>query len=76
MEYFDSDDVLLAHSWESAPISKEHGGPVRIILPRLYFWKSAKWIRKITFADKDAPGYWESRGYHMVGDPWKEDRTE
>ena len=76
LKWFDDDDVLLAHSWEGEPISREHGGPVRLILPKLYFWKSAKWIRHITVMDKDGPGYWEARGYHMEGDPWKEDRTE
>jgi DMSO/TMAO reductase YedYZ molybdopterin-dependent catalytic subunit len=67
---------LFAHSWEGKPISYEHGGPVRIIFPKLYFWKSAKWIRHITVMDQDTPGYWESRGYHMEGNPWKEDHTE
>ena len=76
LKWFDDDDVLFAHSWEGEPISREHGGPVRIILPKLYFWKSAKWVRHITFMDKNGPGYWEARGYHMEGDPWKEDRTE
>jgi DMSO/TMAO reductase YedYZ molybdopterin-dependent catalytic subunit len=76
IKWFDDEDVVLAHSWEGAPISREHGGPVRLILPKLYFWKSAKWIRHITFMDQDGPGYWEARGYHMEGDPWKEDRTE
>ena len=73
---FDREDVLLAHSWEGEPISREHGGPVRPIIPHLYFWKSAKWLRHILFTDKDVPGYWEVRGYHMRGDPWKEERYE
>ena len=68
------EDVLLAHSWQGKPISAEHGGPMRLILPKLYLWKSAKWLRHITFMDKDAPGYWEQRGYHMRGDPWTEER--
>jgi len=76
LKWFDDDDVLLAHSWEGEPITREHGGPVRLILPKLYFWKSAKWIRHITVMDQNGPGYWEARGYHMEGDPWKEDRTE
>lgn len=71
---FDDDDVLIAHSWEGAPISTEHGGPVRIILPKLYLWKSAKWIRRIEFAEHDRPGFWEVRGYHNHGDPWTEER--
>lgn len=76
LAWFDDDDVLLAHTWNGAPLTREHGGPVRLVLPKLYFWKSAKWIRHITFMDKDAPGYWEARGYHAVGDPWKEQRYD
>jgi len=71
---FDDDDVLLAHAWEGKPIPRDHGGPVRIIVPKLYFWKSAKWIRRITFMADDRPGFWEARGYHMRGDPWTEER--
>lgn len=72
----DRDDVFLAHTWQNKPLSREHGGPVRLVIPHLYFWKSAKWIRHITFMDQDQPGYWEARGYHMRGDPWKEERYE
>lgn len=71
---FADDDVLLAHSWQGEPLSREHGGPVRVVIPKLYFWKSAKWLRAITFLDKDSPGFWEVRGYHDRGDPWKEER--
>jgi DMSO/TMAO reductase YedYZ molybdopterin-dependent catalytic subunit len=71
---FADDDVLLAHSWQGQPLSREHGGPVRVVVPKLYFWKSAKWLRAITFMDKDSPGYWELRGYHDEGDPWTEQR--
>lgn len=74
MEMFSAPDVLLAHSWEGSPLTREHGGPVRIVMPQFYFWKSAKWIKHIAFLDRDAPGYWEVRGYHNTGDPWKEDR--
>lgn len=74
LAHFDADDTILAHTWEGQPISREHGGPVRPIIPKLYLWKSAKWMKHITFTDKDAPGYWEVRGYHNVGDPWKEER--
>jgi len=70
----DRDDVFIAHAWQGKPLDREHGGPVRLVVPHLYFWKSAKWIRHITFMDKDQPGYWEARGYHMRGDPWKEER--
>lgn len=74
MSWFNHDDVLLAHTWNGAPLTREHGGPVRLVIPKLYFWKSAKWLRHITFMEKDAPGYWEARGYHPLGDPWKEQR--
>ena len=72
--HFDDDDVLIAHSWQGKPIPVEHGGPVRIVLPKLYFWKSAKWVKRILFLERDQPGYWEVRGYHNVGDPWDEER--
>lgn len=71
---FDDDDVLLATHWEGQPLTREHGGPVRVVIPKLYFWKSAKWVRHIWFTDKDAPGFWEARGYHNHGDPWTEER--
>lgn len=74
LEAFDDDDVLLATQWEGKPLTRSHGGPVRLILPKLYLWKSAKWLRNIWFTDKDTPGFWEVRGYHNVGDPWKEQR--
>ncbi len=74
LDYFADDDVLLAHSWQGKPISREHGGPMRVIVPKLYLWKSAKWLRHITFTDRDSSGYWEQRGYHMRGDPWTEER--
>ncbi len=74
LERFAATDALIAHSWNGQPLSREHGGPVRLIVPKLYLWKSAKWIRQITFLEKDAPGYWEVRGYHNEGDPWTEDR--
>ena len=70
----DRDDVFIAHTWNGKPLSREHGGPVRLVVPHLYFWKSAKWLRHISFLDRDQPGYWEARGYHMRGDPWKEQR--
>lgn len=73
-EHFKADDVLLAHSWEGKPLDREHGGPLRIILPKLYLWKSAKWVKRIVFMTRDMPGYWEVRGYHNVGDPWEEER--
>jgi DMSO/TMAO reductase YedYZ molybdopterin-dependent catalytic subunit len=71
---FDDGDVLLAHSWEEQPIPREHGGPLRVIIPKLYLWKSAKWLKRIEFAPQDKPGFWEVRGYHNNGDPWREER--
>ena len=67
-------DVMLVHSWEGAPLPHEHGGPVRMITPQLYAWKGAKFIREITFLDRDQPGFWEVRGYSNTADPWSEDR--
>jgi DMSO/TMAO reductase YedYZ molybdopterin-dependent catalytic subunit len=74
LSVFDDADVLLAHSWEGKPLSVEHGGPVRAIVPKFYFWKSAKWIKRIEFVAADRPGFWEERGYHNEGDPWTEQR--
>lgn len=74
MADFADDDVLLAHSWNGTPLPRDHGGPVRLLVPKLYFWKSAKWLRHITFMDRDQGGFWEVRGYHMHGDPWTEER--
>ncbi len=71
---FSAPDVLVAHSWEGEPLTREHGGPARIIMPQFYLWKSAKWVRRIEFLAEDRPGFWEVRGYHNEGDPWKEDR--
>ena len=71
---FAADDVLLAHHWEGAPLTREHGGPVRVVIPKRYFWKSPKWIRQIDIRAGDKPGYWEVRGYHNEADPWAEER--
>tara|TARA_B100001250_G_scaffold153770_2_gene132101 strand:- start:38549 stop:39145 length:597 start_codon:yes stop_codon:yes gene_type:complete len=68
------ENTIISYSYEDEPISAEHGGPIRLIVPHLYFWKSAKWFDKITFLDEDTPGFWENYGYHMYGDPWKEQR--
>ena len=75
------DDVTGGKAWvvwehEGKPLSREHGGPVRMLVPHLYFWKSAKWISKITLLDHDEPGFWEVNGYHDRGDPWREQRFE
>jgi len=74
LDRFAEGDVLLACGWEGKPLSAAHGGPVRVVMPRWYFWKSAKWLRRIEFVADDRPGYWEERGYHNDGDPWKEER--
>jgi DMSO/TMAO reductase YedYZ molybdopterin-dependent catalytic subunit len=74
LQDFAAEDALLAHSWSGAPLEAEHGGPVRLVVPHLYFWKSAKWLQAIEFLEKDAPGFWEVRGYHNRGDPWAEQR--
>ena len=68
------DDVLFAHSHDGRPLSPEHGGPMRLVVPKRYGWKSAKWVNGLEFMAQDAPGFWEMRGYHMEGDPWKEER--
>ncbi|OKH90026.1 sulfite oxidase-like oxidoreductase [Thalassospira sp. TSL5-1] len=73
-EQFLDEDVLLAHHWQDKPLTDEHGGPVRVIIPKLYFWKSAKWVREITFSATDKPGFWETRGYHNNAAPWTEQR--
>jgi DMSO/TMAO reductase YedYZ molybdopterin-dependent catalytic subunit len=75
------DDVTGAKAWvvwehEGRPLSREHGGPVRMIVPHLYFWKSAKWITRISLLDEDRPGFWEVNGYHHRGDPWREQRFD
>ena len=71
---FLADDALIAITHDGEPISTEHGGPARLIVPQLYAWKSAKWLSQIEIVDRDRAGFWESNGYHMRGDPWKEER--
>ena len=68
------EDVLIAHTWNGEPLPKEHGGPARVIIPKRYAWKGAKWVREITFLDRDILGFWELRGYSNTADPWKEER--
>jgi len=68
------DDVLLVHTWEGAPLPREHGGPCRMITPKLYAWKGTKWIRKIEFLAEDQKGFWEVRGYSSSAEPWFNDR--
>lgn len=68
------DDVLLAFNHDGHALSPEHGGPLRLVVPKRYGWKSAKWVNGLEFMPEDMPGFWEVRGYHMNGDPWKEER--
>ena len=70
----EDDDVLLADTYEGAPLEPEHGGPLRLLVPKRYFWKSAKWLRGLEFLDHDQPGFWERYGYHNDADPWQEQR--
>jgi DMSO/TMAO reductase YedYZ molybdopterin-dependent catalytic subunit len=64
----------IAFRYEGEPLGPEHGGPARLLVPHLYFWKSAKWVRGVTLTDLDRPGFWEAYGYHNYGDPWLEQR--
>lgn len=66
--------AMVALSYDEKDIEAVHGGPARLLVPHLYFWKSAKWLKAIEFVDADVPGFWETRGYHNYGDPWKEER--
>lgn len=68
------DEVLLADTHDGQPLTPEHGYPVRLVVPRRYFWKSVKWIRGIELVESDQPGFWERNGYHNEADPWKEER--
>ena len=68
------DDTLLAWAVDGEPLTVEHGGPLRLVVPTRYFWKSTKWLERIQLLDHDVPGFWEARGYHNVGDPFLEQR--
>ena len=70
----DRPDNLIALKHDGEPLTPEHGGPARLLVPHLYLWKSAKWVRGLTLLDQDVPGFWEQNGYHMHGDPWTEER--
>lgn len=74
IEEFLAEDALVAFSHDGLPLSLEHGGPARLIVPRLYAWKSVKWVQSIDVLSQDQAGFWERNGYHMHGDPWKEER--
>ncbi len=66
--------AMVAHDFDGKPLEAVHGGPARLFVPHLYFWKSAKWVNRITLLDHDQPGFWEVNGYHNHGDPWTEER--
>ena len=68
--------AMIATTFDGEPLDPEHGGPARLLVPHLYFWKSAKWVRRLQFIDEDQPGFWEVLGYHNYGDPWREQRYD
>lgn len=74
LELFLAEDSLVATHHDGEPLALEHGGPARLIVPRLYAWKSAKWLGALEFLEHDRAGFWERNGYHMNGDPWREER--
>jgi len=74
LEVMMGDDVIFAYTWNGEPLPIDHGGPVRVIIPKRYAWKSAKWIRGIEFLSQDRPGFWERNGYSNTADQWKEER--
>ena len=73
-EDFLAEDALFAYKHDDRPLETDHGGPVRLVVPRLYAWKSARWVRGVEFRETDRPGFWEEGGYHLHGDPWEEER--
>jgi DMSO/TMAO reductase YedYZ molybdopterin-dependent catalytic subunit len=74
LKWLNDSDVLLACSHDGQPLSAEHGGPLRLVVPKLYAWKSAKWVSGLEFMETDRRGYWEERGYHNRGEPFAEER--
>ncbi|HEX2912526.1 MAG TPA: sulfite oxidase-like oxidoreductase [Chloroflexia bacterium] len=74
LDVFMDDQSILAHSFDDKPLEKDHGWPLRLVIPHKYFWKSAKWIRGIEFLTQDKLGFWERNGYNNHADPWKEER--
>jgi DMSO/TMAO reductase YedYZ molybdopterin-dependent catalytic subunit len=74
LEHVRGGQAWLAWSFDGRPLSADHGGPVRLLVPHLYFWKSAKWVTRLTLLDHDERGFWERNGYHDLGDPWREQR--
>jgi DMSO/TMAO reductase YedYZ molybdopterin-dependent catalytic subunit len=76
LEHVRNAQAWVVWSFDGKPLAREHGGPVRLLVPHLYFWKSAKWITKLTLLDRDQHGFWERNGYHDLGDPWREQRYQ
>ena len=76
LDHLTDGQAWIAWSHEGEPLPREHGGPVRLLVPHLYFWKSAKWITRLTLLDHDELGFWEQNGYHDLGDPWLEQRYQ
>jgi DMSO/TMAO reductase YedYZ molybdopterin-dependent catalytic subunit len=74
LQWMIDEEVMFAHTWNGQPLDREHGGPMRVITPRRYAWKGAKWIRGLEFLAHDKPGFWEMNGYSNSADPWKEER--
>ena len=74
LEVLMEEDVLVAYRYDDAPLTPEHGYPLRLVVPKRYLWKSAKWVRGLEFMPQDRLGFWEVRGYHNNADPWKEER--
>jgi DMSO/TMAO reductase YedYZ molybdopterin-dependent catalytic subunit len=76
LEHLRGGQAWIVWSHEDEPLPREHGGPVRLLVPHLYFWKSAKWVNQLTLLDHDQQGFWERNGYHDLGDPWREQRYQ
>ena len=76
LEHIRNGQAWIVWTHEGKPLSREHGGPVRLLVPHLYFWKSAKWVTRLTLLDHDESGFWERNGYHDLGDPWREQRYQ
>ena len=74
LEVLDDDDTMLAYLYDGKPLEREHGYPMRLLVPKYYFWKSAKWLTGLEFMSGDRPGFWEQHGYHMRGEPFAEER--
>lgn len=74
LDVLDDDDTMLAYQYNGLPLEADHGFPLRLLVPKRYFWKSAKWLRGLELMADNLPGFWERAGYHMEGDPWKEER--